>query len=222
MINKWLYWALAPACLVMLASCAVINPTPASPSQAQPAGTAAPTLPPLPSATPITCALSPLAVPTLPADIPGYTDLDPSTNLHITGTYQVIDPADYSLEVGGKVEHPLSLGFDELRCLPRIEIRTDLICPGYFTDDAAWAGASLNAILDMAGVQPDAKNLVLHSGDGYFAYVPIGAARNGENFLAYEWEGEAVPILHGFPVRAVFPELDGNKWVKWLVKIELE
>jgi DMSO/TMAO reductase YedYZ molybdopterin-dependent catalytic subunit len=35
----------------------------------------------------------------------------------------------------------------------------------------------------------------------------------GDDFLTYEWEGELVPILHGFPVRAVFPAPNGNKWV---------
>jgi len=42
-----------------------------------------------------------------------------------------------------------------------------------------------------------------------------------ENFLAYEWEGEPLPIVHGFPVRAVFPALNGSKWVKWLVQIDV-
>ena len=32
---------------------------------------------------------------------------------------------------------------------------------------------------------------------------------------------EPLPILHGFPVRTVFPALEGNKWVKWLVEIEV-
>jgi DMSO/TMAO reductase YedYZ molybdopterin-dependent catalytic subunit len=41
------------------------------------------------------------------------------------------------------------------------------------------------------------------------------------NFLAYEWEGKALPRLHGFPVRAIFPSLEGNQWVKWVVKIEV-
>ena len=38
-------------------------------------------------------------------------------------------------------------------------------------------------------------------------------------FLAYEWAGEPLPVVHGFPVRAVFPESGGSFWVKWLVEI---
>jgi DMSO/TMAO reductase YedYZ molybdopterin-dependent catalytic subunit len=44
---------------------------------------------------------------------------------------------------------------------------------------------------------------------------------SSDSFLAYEWEGEPLPIIHGFPVRAVFPALSGNTWVKWLVEIQV-
>jgi DMSO/TMAO reductase YedYZ molybdopterin-dependent catalytic subunit len=47
-------------------------------------------------------------------------------------------------------------------------------------------------------------------------------AQQLENFLAYELEGKPLPVLHGFPLRAVFPGLEGNKWAKWVVGIEVE
>ena len=40
--------------------------------------------------------------------------------------------------------------------------------------------------------------------------------------LAYEWQRQPVPILHGFPLRAVIPDFGGWTWVKWLVGIEVE
>ena len=57
--------------------------------------------------------------------------------------------------------------------------------------------------------------------DHYATSMSLQAASSGENFLAYEWERKALPALHGFPVRAVFPGLEGNQWVKWLTKIEV-
>jgi DMSO/TMAO reductase YedYZ molybdopterin-dependent catalytic subunit len=57
--------------------------------------------------------------------------------------------------------------------------------------------------------------------DGYSTPVPLSEALSEQNYLAYELEGKPVPILHGFPIRAVFPELQGNKWAKWLVEIEV-
>ena len=184
---------------------------------------------PVQIATPITpvpepaapCVLEPIAVPTLPAEIPGYTELDPSTGLHMTGTVTEIDLVDYRLAVTGKVDHPLSLTYDELRCMPRTEAFCTINCPGFFQDEATWAGVPLDDVLALAGVHEDAAQLRLVSADGYATVVSMDELTSGSDFLAYEWEGEPVPVLHGFPVRAVFPALNGNKWVKWLVEIEV-
>jgi DMSO/TMAO reductase YedYZ molybdopterin-dependent catalytic subunit len=105
--------------------------------------------------------------------------------------------------------------------MPKIESRPTLVCPGFFTDVAAWAGVPLKFILEQAVVLLDATNVRLNSADGYSATITLKEALSEENYLAYEWEGEPLPILHGFPVRAVFPHLQGNTWVKWLISIEL-
>jgi sulfite oxidase len=61
----------------------------------------------------------------------------------------------------------------------------------------------------------------LISADEYTVAVPLDAARDAKNLLAYELNGETLPVLHGFPLRAVFPDLPGNKWLKWLVEIKV-
>ena len=171
---------------------------------------------------PASCSLQPVIAPTRPAQTPGYTELDPSTGLHMTGTPQEIDLTSYRLQVSGKVDRPLSLTYDDLRCMPKIQTSDVLICPGFFEDEANWAGASLMSVLDTANVRPEATSLTLVGADSYSASVTLQQARTGNNYLAYEWEGKPVPILHGFPVRAVFPSLQGNKWVKWLIEIKVE
>jgi len=165
--------------------------------------------------------LEPIAIPTPPAEIPGYAELDPTTGLHVTGTAPEIDLAAYRLEVTGKVDRPLSLTYDDLRCMPRLQRQCTIVCPGFFQDDATWAGASLDYILEQAGVQPEADRLRLVGGDGYAHIVFLRDLLPEDGFVAYEWEGEPLPIIHGFPVRAVFPCLNGNTWVKWLVEIEV-
>ena len=167
------------------------------------------------------CTLEPIVVPTLPDEIPGYTQKDPATGLHVTGKAQEIDLESYQLEVTGEVNHSLSLRYDDLRCMPKIEARPTLICPGFFRDIATWAGVPLKHVLELAGVQEGASGIKLISADGYSSSVPLSEALSEQNYLAYELEGEPVPILHGFPIRAIFPELQGNKWAKWLVKIEV-
>jgi DMSO/TMAO reductase YedYZ molybdopterin-dependent catalytic subunit len=166
--------------------------------------------------------LPPLAIPPEPAVVPGYTALDPTTGLHMTGTPKRIDIARYRLKVTGKVVHPLSLSYDELRRMPRLTTKEAINCRGYFEDYANWAGCSLISLLDRAVPGPTAAHLKLISADGYDTSVTLQEARSGYAFLAYEWQGKALPYLHGYPVRASFPGLPGYKWVKWLVEIRVE
>ena len=194
---------------------------------ASPAPDAAPTLPPAtaaPASTLITpCVLPPLVAPTPPARIPDYLELDPATNLHMTGSVQRIDAASYRLVVTGLVDRPLSLAYDDLRCLPKKQVRSLLNCPGFFQDMATWAGAPLDVVLALAGVQQRATQVRMLSADGYNATLPLKSITHDRDYLlAYEWEGQPLPIVHGFPVRAVLPDQGGGSWIKWLVAVEVE
>jgi len=171
---------------------------------------------------PDNCELLPVIVPTIPAVIPGYTELDETTGLHMTGDVQEIDLESYRLKISGKVNFPLSLTYDEIRCMPKITAEPTLICTGVFEDVAVWSGVPLNYILNLAGVQEESKQVVLISADGYQSFFFIEEALQEQYFLAYEWEGEPLPILHGFPLRLVAPSTPGSNWVKWLVEIVVE
>ena len=167
------------------------------------------------------CGLEPIKVPTMPRVIPGYTELDRATGLHMTGTVQVIDFPSYRLKVTGLVEQPLSLHYDELRCLPKVTASPLLVCRGFFEDKASWSGVPIAEILKLARLLPEAKHVSLISKDGYTSTFDLEDALKPENFLAYELEGQPIPVLHGFPLRAVFPKKEGNSWVKWLVGINV-
>ncbi len=111
---------------------------------------------------------------------------------------------------------------DEIRCLPRVESAAPLICPGVFQDHANWAGTPIHHVLDLAGVQSAATAVYFIGVDGYTSSVSLSEAYSEENFLAYEWNNQPLPILHGFPLRVVFPALSGGKWVKWVVEIKVQ
>ncbi|PKL07475.1 MAG: hypothetical protein CVV51_13935, partial [Spirochaetae bacterium HGW-Spirochaetae-7] len=142
--------------------------------------------------------LPPVSQPSLPDLIPGYTQLDPATGLHMTGTPLLIDLESYRLVVSGAVDNPFSLTYDELRRLPRLTAKPALVCKGYFEDYANWAGTSLAAILDLAGLKPGAVEVELVSADGYSSSVKMSEALDPGAFLAYELEGKVLPVLHGF------------------------
>ena len=168
------------------------------------------------------CGLDPIEIPEFPAVIPGYAQLDEATGLHMTGKVQEIDLDTYRLKVTGLVDYPLTFTYDQLRCMPKITTTARLICPGYFEDESTWSGAPLSFIFELVGIQENAKEMVLVSADGYQAYVPIEDALTEGNMIAYEMLGEPLPILHGFPVRAVLPLTIGGKWIKWLIEIRIQ
>ena len=169
-----------------------------------------------------TTELEPIIVPTMPSVIPGYLELDSATGLHMTGTPKVVDFASYRLKVSGKVDKELSLTYDELRLLPRMTATPELVCERSFVDTATWTGVQLKMILEMAGMQSGATRIRMKSADGYSASLNLQEALAPENFLAYELEGQPLPVLHGFPLRAVFPGKTGFVWAKWLLEIVVE
>ena len=177
---------------------------------------------PTPIPSPTLCPLPTIIVPTPPAEVPGYAKLDETTGLHMTGIVPEIDFAAYRLEITGKVDNPLSLTYDALRCMPTVEVHSVLVCPGFFEDEGTWSGVPITHLLELAGVQPDATEIRMRGGDLYRTSLDLDMVREGEGYIiAYEWEGEPLPILHGFPVRGVFPGQEGNKWVKWMLEIEV-
>ena len=85
----------------------------------------------------------------------------------------------YRLKVTGKVDRPLSLTYDELRCMPKIQTSDVLICPGFFEDEANWAGASLAYVLDLAGVGRSSE-ISLVGADGYSAFRHAATGTRGQ------------------------------------------
>jgi DMSO/TMAO reductase YedYZ molybdopterin-dependent catalytic subunit len=167
------------------------------------------------------CGLTPVVAPTPAAD-PGYSQLDPSTGLHATGQVQLVDLASYRLLVTGHVDRPLQLTYEEVRCLPRVEASPTLTCPGVFVDHATWAGTPIADVLALAGVQEGAQQVIVHSADHYATRLTLERAMDGRSFLAYEWEGQPLPRLHGFPLRVVLPGVDGNQWTKWVTELSVD
>jgi DMSO/TMAO reductase YedYZ molybdopterin-dependent catalytic subunit len=152
-----------------------------------------------------------------------YLEVDPETGLHVTGTPTEVEVDTYRLGVTGKVDRELSLNYEEiLELKPKVTGSPDLVCPGYFMDKAAWSGVPFKTILEMAGVEADAAWVRMKSADGYTIKVELEVALAPDSFLAYELEGKTLPVTQGFPLRAVFPGQEGNRWVKWIVQLVVE
>ncbi|TAK68100.1 MAG: hypothetical protein EPO13_12290 [Actinomycetota bacterium] len=138
-----------------------------------------------------------------------------------------LDPRSYALEIGGMVDRPLRLSYDDLLAMPLVERDITLTCVsnevgGPYVGSTRWLGVRLTDVLDRAGIQPAAEQLLSTSADGWTASTPVSIATDGRDALiAVGWNGEPLPLDHGFPVRLVVPGLYGYvSATKWLVSIK--
>ncbi len=209
--------------LALLAACTNL-PAPVLIEPASQAGTGAAPAPPsaLPAAPDAAClARLPAAVAPTPLPYPGSTMQEPETGLHVTGPAHVLDLAAYRLAVTGKVARPLSLTFDELRCLPTMQAEVTLECPDFFIDQETLGGTSLAGLLALAGPLPGAGTVRFRAVDGYERDFTLAEVQAPEVFLAYRLGDRLLPASHGFPLRAVIPGRQGSTWMKWLLGMEV-
>jgi DMSO/TMAO reductase YedYZ molybdopterin-dependent catalytic subunit len=131
--------------------------------------------------------------------------------------------AEYRLHVRGLVDRETVLTFDELRAMPTTRLRRDFQCvTGWRVPDVRWAGVRLSAVLDRAGVRPEARAVRFVSFDGtYSESLTLSQARRHDVLVAYELEGEPLSSEHGGPARLYVAPMYGYKSCKWLEAIEL-
>lgn len=141
----------------------------------------------------------------------------------VASTMPRFDPASWRLEIGGLVDRPQSLTYDELRALPRAEQVSTFHCvTGWTVKDVHWAGVRFRDLLRGASPQPTAAALSFVSAEKpYVDTLTLPEAELPDAMLAYEMDGKPLPREHGAPVRVVIPEMYGYKGVKWVERIEL-
>jgi DMSO/TMAO reductase YedYZ molybdopterin-dependent catalytic subunit len=134
----------------------------------------------------------------------------------------------WKLNIDGLVDTPMELTFQDLLDRPQIERNITLSCVsnpvgGDLVGNAVWQGVRLADILDEAGLQEGAEQVVSRSTDGWTCGSPIEAIMDGRDaMLAIAMNGEPLPARHGYPVRIVVPGLFGYvSATKWVSEIRL-
>ena len=158
-----------------------------------------------------------------------------------------IDSEAWRLEVSGLVRSPLSLSIRDLDALPQTEAVHTLECAGNgrglfklpstsgtqwdrgAVGNARWGGVRLAAVLQRAGVAPEAKHIWLEAADQapmpetpkFLRSIPIEKAME-DTLLASTMNGNVLPEQHGAPLRAIVPGWFGMASTKWLLRLRVE
>lgn len=139
-----------------------------------------------------------------------------------------VDPEGWRLRVTGMVDREIELTLDDLMAMPQVERYVTIACVSNdvgegLVGNAAWQGVHLTTVLEQAGVQPGASQLVGRSVDGWTAGFPTEVAFDGRDpLIAIGMNGDTLPRVHGYPARLIVPGLYGyTSATKWLEEIEL-
>lgn len=160
-----------------------------------------------------------------------------------------IDLANFRLRVGGLVERPLELTWEDITALPERSLFATVECAGngrsFLTTPqpgvqwgagaighAEWTGVPLALVLERAGVRPGAVEVLCEGADrgsesdhpapmNFARSLPLRKALHPDTLLAYRMNGEFIAPSHGFPLRLFAPGWYGVASVKWLERIEV-
>lgn len=158
-----------------------------------------------------------------------------------------VDAETWSLEIGGAVTRPRRLTLEHLRTRTRMSLTVTMECAGNgralmdprplsqpwlheAVGTAEWSGTPLGPLLDEAGLDPEAREVVFTGLDrgveggieqAYARALPLDEARRPEVLLVYEMNGQPLLPQHGAPVRLVVPGWYGMANVKWLSSIAI-
>jgi sulfite oxidase len=154
-----------------------------------------------------------------------------------------VNISDWRLKVEGAVATPITLTMDDLRRMPSVEMVAVVECAGNgrsFYDppvpglqwsngsvgNARWRGVRLAEVLKRAGVREPAVEVLFDGADqpigtmqDFRRSITIKKALDPNTLLAYEMNGEPIPLKHGFPLRVCAAGWASDSWVKWLTSI---
>ncbi len=138
-----------------------------------------------------------------------------------------VDAIGWTLLVDGLVGSPKRYSLQGIEALPQTNEYNTFECVsnkvnGPLIGNAKWTGPKLSDLFqDVGGVLTGATYVVFYSVDGYSVGIPLAKALMPDSILAYQMNDQALPVKHGYPLRAVIPGLYGMMSAKWVNRISV-
>ncbi len=128
-----------------------------------------------------------------------------------------ISTEEFRLTVTGEVENPVTLNWAALMALPRVTRALDFHCVTRWSRfDLEWTGLLFADLCDLVKPTPAARYILQRSRDGYSSNLPLEEALRPNVLIAYELDGQPIPLEHGGPARLIAPHLYAWKGAKFL------
>jgi DMSO/TMAO reductase YedYZ molybdopterin-dependent catalytic subunit len=132
----------------------------------------------------------------------------------LSGTF-----ADWRLSVDGLVARPASFSLAQLKQLPARSQITEQTCEEGWSFVAEWTGVPLSHLMNLVGILPGARYVVFFPFDESWDSLDMSDVWHSQTLLAYNMNGQDLPVDHGAPLRLKVPRQLGYKSVKYLARI---
>jgi DMSO/TMAO reductase YedYZ molybdopterin-dependent catalytic subunit len=156
--------------------------------------------------------------------VPEFSKSDIQPKDLLVNTFQdtpIIDQAKFRLIVDGDVNKPLNLSMADIQALPLTSMIIRHICVEGWSAIVQWGGIRLRQIVALAQPKANVKFAYFKSADGYYESWDIDSALHPQTLLAYQKNGEPLPVDNGAPLRLASPVKLGYKQSKWVTKVTL-
>ncbi|HEV7767071.1 MAG TPA: molybdopterin-dependent oxidoreductase [Thermoanaerobaculia bacterium] len=139
------------------------------------------------------------------------------TRVRLNGRLGLKSPIDldaWRLHIEGAAA-PILLTLEDIKALPQHEMITELRCIEGWTTIVQWKGARLADLIAKFPPLQETQYVSLETPDrGYYVGLELESARHPQTLLAWEMNGQPLPLLHGAPLRLAIPVKYGIKNIK--------
>ena len=128
-----------------------------------------------------------------------------------------LDLATWTFTIEGEVEQPTTWTWDEIHGLPPSDYQGDIHCVTSWSKlGVNFSGVSVDTLLAVAQPRPTATHVLAFSHTGYTTNLPLADVTGGRAWVAFQANGESLPVDHGGPARLLVPHLYFWKSAKWV------
>jgi DMSO/TMAO reductase YedYZ molybdopterin-dependent catalytic subunit len=136
-------------------------------------------------------------------------------------TVPKIDLATFKLVIDGAVNQPMQLSMSDLQKMPLQSMVIRHVCVEGWAAIVQWGGVRLRDLIALARPQSSARYVYFTSGDGYYDSWDLPSVLHPQTLLAYQMNGQPLPVDNGAPLRLAAPIKLGYKQSKWVTKVTL-
>jgi len=126
----------------------------------------------------------------------------------------------WELKIGGKVENPVTLDWQQFMALPQFTDVSDFHCVTTWSQfDMQFSGVAFFTLADLVRPQPAATHVFFKSSDGYSTNNPLEVCLDDDVLVAHSWNGKPLGKEHGGPARVIIPKRYAWKGAKFIREI---